>query len=109
MAYNLDLAQRVRKGIGNLPGYTEREMFGGIGFMLEGNMCCGVIGEDLIVRVGPGDYEGALSKPHVRPFDMSGRPMRGWVVVTLQGVSTEEQLMDWVQKGVEFAQSLPAK
>jgi TfoX/Sxy family transcriptional regulator of competence genes len=109
MAYDLDLAQRVRKDIRTLEGYTEREMFGGIGFMLDGNMCCGVIGDDLIVRVGPGGYEEALSQANVKVFDMSGRPMRGWVIVTPQGLSSEERLMDWVRKGVDFAQSLPAK
>ena len=109
MAYNFGLAQRARQVIKNLQGYTEREMFGGIGFMLDGNMCCGVIGDDLIVRVGPAGYEDALSHPHVDVFDMSGRPMRGWVVVTPQGVSTDEHLRDWVQKGVDFSQSLPAK
>jgi TfoX/Sxy family transcriptional regulator of competence genes len=109
MAYDEGLAQRVREEMSELPGYTERKMFGGIGFMLRGNMASGVNGEDLIVRVGPERYEGALAEPHTRPFDMTGRPMRGWVVVTPEGYASDEDLEEWVQRGVEYAMTLPAK
>jgi hypothetical protein len=109
MAYDEGLEQRVRDVIGELPGYVEKKMFGGVGFMLHGNMACGVNGLDLIVRVGPKRYESALAEPHTRPFDMTGRPMKGWVVVIAEGYEADEDLKAWVQEGVEFALSLPAK
>ena len=109
MAYDEGLAQRVREEMIELPGFVEKEMFGGIGFMLQGNMACGVNGEDLIVRVGRERYEDALAQPHTKPFDMTGRPMKGWVMVSPQGVEADEDFRGWVQQGVEFASSLPAK
>ena len=109
MAYDESLAQRVREQMSELPGYVEKKMFGGVGFMLHGNMACGVNGTDLIVRVGPERYESALAEPHTRPFDMTGRPMRGWVVVIAEGYEADEDLQAWVQQGVEYALSLPAK
>jgi hypothetical protein len=84
-------------------------MFGGIAFMLQGNMCCGVMKDDLMVRVGPDAHTEALGRPNAREFAMSGRPMPGWVLVTPDGVATDEGLRDWVQRGVDFARSLPAK
>jgi hypothetical protein len=92
-----------------LPGYVEKKMFGGVGFMLQGNMACGVNGADLIVRVGAERYESALAEPHTRPFDMTGRPMKGWVVVTAKGYEADENLREWVQQGVEYALGLPPK
>jgi TfoX/Sxy family transcriptional regulator of competence genes len=109
MAYDEGLAERVQEEMIELPGFVEKKMFGGIGFMLQGNMACGVNGEDLIVRVGPARYEDALAQPHTKPFDMTGRPMKGWVMVSPEGVEADEDLRDWVQQGVEFASSLPAK
>ena len=109
MPYDKGLAQRVREEMIELPDFVEKKMFGGIGFMLQGNMACGVNGEDLIVRVGRERYEDALARPHTKPFDMTGRPMKGWVMVSPQGVEADEDLRDWVQQGVEFASSLPAK
>lgn len=109
MAYDEGLAQRVREMLEERPGYVEKVMFGGIGFMLHGNMACGVIGSDLIVRVGPERYEGALAEPHTKLFDMTGRPMRGWVVVVPDGYEADEDLQTWVEKGVEHALSLPPK
>jgi TfoX/Sxy family transcriptional regulator of competence genes len=109
MAYDKGLAQRVREEMIELPGFVEKKMFGGIGFMLHGNMACGVNGEDLIVRVGPERYQEALARPHTKPFDMTGRPMKGWVMVSPKGVEADKDLQDWVQQGVEFASSLPAK
>ena len=109
MAYDEGLAQRVREEMGELSGYTERRMFGGIGFMLHGNMAVGVQGEDLIVRVGRQRYEKALAEPHARVFDMTGRPMTGWVVVTAAGYAADEDLERWVGQGVAYASSLPAK
>lgn len=109
MGYDHDLAQRVRQEMSDLPGYKERMMFGGVGFMLHGNMACGVNGPDLIVRVGPAGYESALAEPHTRTFDMTGKPMKGWVVVEPAGCEAAEDLASWVGRGVAYAGSLPAK
>jgi TfoX/Sxy family transcriptional regulator of competence genes len=109
MAYDERLAQRVREVLGDLPGLVEKKMFGGVGYMVRGNMACGVNGDDLIVRVGPERYEETLAHPHTRPFDMTGRPMTGWVVVTTEGTESEAGLADWVEQGVSFALTLPAK
>ena len=107
MAHDEGLAQRVREALGELPGLVEKKMFGGIGFMVQGNMACGVNGDELIVRVGPEGYQEALAKPHARPFDMTGRPMKGWVWVASEGYESDAALEDWVQQGIEFALSLP--
>jgi len=109
MAYDEGLAQRVRELLSEQLGYVEKKMFGGIGYMLHGNMACGVNGTDLIVRVGPEQYEEALADEHTKPFDMTGRPMKGWVVVVAQGYEADEDLRLWVQRGVTYALSLPAK
>jgi hypothetical protein len=109
MAYDEALAQRVREALGELPGLVEKEMFGGVGFMVRGNMACGVNKDDLIVRVGGDRYKEALSGPHVRPFDLTGRPMKGWVTVRPLGYETDRDLGRWVRQGVDFALSLPAK
>ncbi len=109
MAYDEGLAQRVRSLLEGQPGYVEKKMFGGVGYMLRGNMACGVNKDDLIVRVGPDRYEEALTQPVARVFDMTGRPMKGWVVVEPQGVEEDEDLEGWVQQGVDFALTLPPK
>lgn len=109
MACDEGLAQRVREVMAELPGYVEKKMFGGIGFMLQGNMACGVLGEDLIVRVGPDAYQDALAHPSTGVFDLTGRPMKGWVVVTAEGYESDGDLLDWVRQGVAFAASLPPK
>lgn len=109
MAYDEGLAQRIREVLGERPGLVEKKMFGGIGFMLQGNMACGVLKGELIVRVGPERYEEALTKPHTRPFDFTGRLMKGWVMVASDGYESDDDLKGWVQQGVDFALSLPAK
>jgi len=109
MAYDEGLAHRVREAMREMPGYEERRMFGGVGFMLHGNMALGVQGEDLIVRVGRERYEEALADPHATVFDMTGRPMTGWVVVSAMGYGSDEELERWVAQGVDYASSLPAK
>ncbi len=109
MAYDEGLAQRIREVLGEQPGLVEKKMFGGIGFMVHGNMACGVHKDALIVRVGPERYEEALARPHTRPFDITGRPMKGWVMVTSDGYESDDALKGWVQQGVDFALSLPAK
>jgi len=109
MAYDEGAAQRLRAALGPLPGLTEKKMFGGISYLLRGNMTCGVIGEELIIRVGPAQHAAALAQPGARVFDFSGRPMAGWVTVAPAGYASEEALARWVKLGVDFAGSLPAK
>jgi hypothetical protein len=84
-------------------------MFGGVGFMVDGNMACGVHGEGLIVRLGPAQYEPAMKQPHVRVFDLTGRPMKGWIVVAPAGCAADADLRSWIEQGVAFAQTLPRK
>jgi hypothetical protein len=109
MAYDERLAERARRQLVALADIFEKRMFGGVGFLLCGNMACGVHGDRLIVRVGPEGYEAALAEPHVAPFDMTGRPMRGWVTVGPEGYAADADLRDWLQRGLEFASTLPAK
>ena len=109
MAYDEGLAQRIRELVEEQPGFTEKVMFGGIGFMLQGNMACGVIGDEMIVRLGQEQDEAALAKPHTRHFDFTGKPMRGWVMVAADGYEADEDLAAWVQLGVDYALSLPEK
>ena len=107
MAYDEGLAERVRELIALREDVTERKMFGGIAWMLAGNMACGVIGDELIVRLGTEEGERALAEPHTRPFDMTGRPMRGFVCVAPQGTATDDDLEGWVDAGAGHAGSLP--
>lgn len=109
MTYSTDLADRIRLLLPEDASVSEREMFGGIGFMIQGNMACGVIGNDLMVRVGPEQHEHALGLPSAKPFDMTGRPMRGWVLVGAVGLQDDDQFREWVDRGVRYASSLPAK
>lgn len=109
MAYDEGLAQRVREALGEMPGLVEKKMFGGVGFMLQGNMACGVYQESLIVRVGGEKDEEALGKAHTRPFDITGRAMKGWVLVDAAGYESDDGLREWVQSGVDFAMTLPPK
>ena len=106
MAYDDGLAHRVRVTLGDEPGLEERELFGGLGFLLEGNMVCGVIGDSLVARVGPDRYEAALEAPHARPFDFTGRPMRGWVYVDPAGLSEDEDLAAWLDRCLAFVATL---
>ena len=109
MAYDEQLNQRVRAILDGVPGLVEKKMFGGVGYLVKGNMACGVNGERLIVRLSQADYADALSQPHVRVFDMTGRPMKGWVTVEPAGLSEDQALQGWVERGLDFAQGLPAK
>jgi hypothetical protein len=109
MAYDEKAAGRVRAELSGMPGLVEKKMFGGVGFMVLGNLAVGVNGSNLMVRVGPSRYEEALAQPHVREFDITGRPMKGWVMVLPAGYASNGDLQHWVQQGVEFALSLPSK
>ena len=108
MAYNQKLAERIRSQLDGIP-FVEKKMFGGVGFLLNGNLACGVNKEDLSVRVDPEKHSALLQKPHVRPFDMTGRPMKGWLLVDADGVKTEKQLSAWTKEGVDFALTLSPK
>lgn len=109
MAYDEALAERVRSIIGARDAVTERKMFGGISWMLGGNMACGVLGEDLCVKLSPEDADRALAEPHTRPFEMSGRPARAFVVVDGSAVAGDTDLARWVDAGADHAASLPPK
>jgi hypothetical protein len=111
MAYNQTLAQRVEQILEaiNPPGLTSKKMFGGVGYLVHGNMACGVHGDGLIVRVHPDNYLADLKKPFTHVFDLTGKPMKGWVVVNPEGVEHREGLESWIQEGLAFAQSLPQK
>ena len=109
MAYSEELAQRIRDVILDRPGVTERRMFGGIAWMVNGNMACGTLGEDLMVRLDREDAEMALTEDHVGPMEFTGRPMRGFVTVEAAGVEDDADLGRWVEAGADFAESLPAK
>lgn len=109
MAFDQALAERLRLLFGRLRGSSERRMFGGVCFLLDGKMCCGIVGRDLVVRVGPDGHAGALRRPHTRPMDFTGRPMRGFVYVGAAGCRTARGLSSWVERGVRFARSLPPR
>ncbi len=102
MAYDEKLADRMRKILKNYRGVSERKMFGGLAFMLRGKMFCGIIKEDLVVRVGKERNEEALSKPHARPMDFTGKPMAGFVFVNSKGTKTDKSLENWIKMGIEF-------
>lgn len=109
MAYDEILAERIRTILHRRKGITERKMFGGLCVLVGGNMACGVVKDELMVRVGPDRYDEALGLPHARPMDFTKRPMRGMVYVGTQGIATDEDLKAWVERGVRFARSLPPK
>jgi TfoX/Sxy family transcriptional regulator of competence genes len=109
MAYDEAVAGRVRKALAGSPGIVEKKMFGGIAFMVRGNMCCGVIGDRLMLRVGPKGYETALSRPHASAMDFTGRSMKGLVYVEPAGFASPGDLNTWIGKAMAFTLSLPAK
>ncbi len=110
MAFDENLAQRVRGLLDARADVDERRMFGGIGFLIAGNMCCGVHGEELIVRLDPDEVAELVgSEPGVRPFDMTGRPMRGWLFVAPEATAEDADLERWVRRGEALASSLPPK
>jgi hypothetical protein len=109
MAYDEGVAQRIREALAERPDIVEKKMFGGIAFMLAGNMCCGVVGDTLMARVGPARYAEALARPHTREMDFTGRSLKGFVYVAPEGFEADEDLRSWVRLCEEFAGSLPAK
>ena len=109
MAFDEQLAGRVRKRLAAQKGLTEKRMFGGLAFLLNGNMCCGVHQDELIVRLTPEQAEAALGEPHTRIFDLSGRPMKGWILVEPDGLGDDPALAKWLHLGSRYAASLPKK
>lgn len=108
MAYNEKLAERIRAEFAKVP-FVEKKMFGGVGFLVHGNMACGVHKQNMIVRVDPNRHTALLKKPYARPFDITGKPMNGWLIVEPEGCKTAKQLSGWVKEGVDFASTLPPK
>ncbi|WP_105103742.1 TfoX/Sxy family protein [Microbulbifer pacificus] len=107
MSYSEELVEKVRELLPKSDALTEKQMFGGLAFMLNGNMACGVVGEELMVRVGPENYDNALGERYTRPMDYTGRPLKGMVYVEEDAII--EDLNGWVSRGVEFAETLPPK
>ena len=108
MAFDEVLAERIRQGLARREGVEEKKMFGGVGFLLRGNICVGVWKDSLIARLGPEEADEALKQAHVREFDITGRAMKGWVLVEPAGVEGE-QLQGWIELAVQFVRTLPAK
>jgi hypothetical protein len=108
VAFDAVLAERVRDRLGSVGDVTEQKMFGGLAFLTAGTMTVGVMGDDLIVRVGPAAMEGSLARPGARVFDFTGRPMKGWVIVD-GGVLDDEELASWVAAGSAYVATLPPK
>nr|WSY53140.1 TfoX/Sxy family protein [Streptomyces sp. NBC_00886] len=109
MAYDEGLAERVRERLGADPDIAEKRMFGGIAFLHRGNMAVGVSGDELMVRVGPDHTDAALTRPGTRVFDMTGRPMRGWILIAASVLTEDDALGRWIDEGHAFAASLPPK
>lgn len=109
MAYDEGLAQRIREALDEHPGVTEKKMFGGLCFLVSGNMCLGVNQGEMMVRVGADAHAEALAEPHAREMDFTGRSLKGFVYVGAKGFESDEGLEAWVARGLDFAGSLPAK
>ena len=109
MAFDEALADRIRKTLGKKKGLVEKKMFGGIAFLLNGNMCVGVHQNEMIVRVAAEQTDAFLSEKHTRLFDLTGRPMKGWLLVAPKGLASEAALARWVGLACKHAESLPAK
>jgi TfoX/Sxy family transcriptional regulator of competence genes len=109
MGFDQRLAERVRAQLAGTPGVTERRMFGGLSFLVDGNLCVGVLGDELMARVGPTATEAALVRPGSRLFDMGGRPMKGWVNVRAEVLEADDALAGWVADAMAFVRTLPPK
>jgi len=109
MAYDEGVAQRLREAYPERVRAVEKKMFGGIAFMVSGHMSCGVVGDTLMVRVGPAQYEQALKKPHARKMDFTGKPLNGFVYVAPAGFESDGDLASWVRLSMNFVSTLPPK
>jgi len=109
MSYDEGLAQRLREVLEERSGVTEKQMFGGLAFLLHGSMVVGIIHDELMARVGPIQHEAALARPHARLMDFAGRPMKGYVYVAPAGIESDAALAEWVSLAVTFVSTLPPK
>jgi len=109
LVYNEQLADKIRAVVARRKGLTEKKMFGGVAFMLYGNMFCGVVKDELLVRVGAEHNDEALTLPHVRPMDFTGKPMKGFIYVSSQAWSKDAALKKWIGMGIDYVSSLPKK
>jgi TfoX/Sxy family transcriptional regulator of competence genes len=109
MPFDEKLAGRVRRLLDSQRSVEEKRMFGGLAFMVNGHMCCGVLNQDLVVRVAREEHDEAMSRPHVRPMDFTGRPMRGLLYVSPAGFRSARDLGAWVRRSLRFVSSLPPK
>jgi len=109
MAFDQGLAQRIREVLGDIPDVVEKKMFGGLAFMIRGNMCVGIIGSELMVRVGKDVYDQALTQPHAREMDFTGKALKGFVYVGEDGIMEDKDLKSWIDQGLVFVDTLPAK
>jgi len=109
MAFDESLGQRIRTALARKKNIEEKKMFGGICFLLNGNMLVGVWKDSLIARLGPEQGDEALLEPHVKVFDITGKPMKNWILVEPEGVVEDEQLKDWIQRALKFVGKLPKK
>ncbi len=109
MPFDAKLAERVRKLLNGQRSLEEKRMFGGLAFLVNGHMCCGVLNSDLVLRVGQKEYERAILRPYVRPMDFTGRPMRGLIYVGPAGFQSARDLGAWVRRSLRFVSSLPPK
>jgi TfoX/Sxy family transcriptional regulator of competence genes len=108
VAYNEELTERVREALADRTDVDEKKMFGGLSFMVGGQMCCGVLKNELIVRIEPTEFPTLVAEPQVRPFDFSGRPMQGMVYVDASGLSDPEVLRAWIRRGTDYVAAHPA-
>ena len=109
MSYDRAAAERVRQLLSGHSNVVEKKMVGGLSFLVNGNMCCGITGMDLMVRVGAEGREQALCEPHVRPMLFAGRALSGFICIDAEGYAADYALANWVQRGLDFVSGLPAK
>ena len=109
MPFDEDLAARIRDALTRTRGVEQKKMFGGVVFLLHGNMLVGVWKDALVARLGPDESVAALREPHVRAFDITGRPMRNWVLVGPEGVEDDDRLTGWIERATAFVETLPRK
>ena len=109
MAYDVHLADRIRSILKDAGEFSEKKMFGGLAFMVNGHMCCGVLKTDLVLRLTPEEADAALREPHNRPLDFTGKPMKSMIYVSAIGTDSDQALENWVGSAVKFAHSFPEK
>ena len=109
MAYDEGLAQRLRETFETRGDFTEKKMFGGICYMVNDYMCCGIVGEEIMARLGPNNYEACLAREYAREMDFTGKSMKGMVYVAVEGIEEDDDLAEWVDLAIDFVRTLPPK